>query len=54
LKGRFGHLSHFGEWLVLTITADSNGHVAECRERLLKGDGLDHQIPDGRVDQLPA
>jgi len=30
------------------------GHVAECHERLLKGDGLDHQIPDYRVDRLSA
>jgi hypothetical protein len=31
-----------------------NGHVAECHERLLKGEGLDHQIPDCRVDRLSA
>jgi hypothetical protein len=40
LKGRFGRLSHFGEWLVLTITADSYGHTSEFRERLMVGDSM--------------
>lgn len=30
------------------------GHDAKCRELLLTGDGLDHQIPDCRVDRLCA
>ena len=29
-------------------------HAAECHERLLTGDGLDHQIPDCRLDRLWA
>lgn len=51
LKVSFGYSSHGGEWPVPTFTADSYGHVAEYDERLLKGDGLDHQIPDCRVDR---
>lgn len=30
------------------------GHVAEYHERLLNGDGPDHQIQDCRVDRLSA
>jgi hypothetical protein len=39
---------------VLTFVGGWNGHVAEYYERLLNGDGLDHQIPDCRVDRLSA